>query len=40
MEVNYILQFIRKTFNDYENVIPLHNPVFIGNEKKIFNRMY
>lgn len=29
-----VISFIRKTFNESENFIPLHAPVFAGNEKK------
>ncbi len=34
MEYKKIVQFIRQTFKQPEGFIPLHAPVFIGNEKK------
>lgn len=32
--VNYLISFIRKTFSEPEEFIPLHDPRFIGNERK------
>ena len=34
LDFEKIVQFIRKLYNKSEGVIPLHEPVFIGNEKK------
>ena len=32
-----IIQFIRELYNEPEDIIPLHAPIFIGNEKKYLN---
>ena len=37
MTPNQIISFIRKTFNEPSEFIPLHDPRFIGNEKKYLN---
>ena len=34
-EFEKITQFIRELFNEPNNVIPLHSPIFNGNEKNI-----
>jgi aminotransferase in exopolysaccharide biosynthesis len=34
LPVNEIVQYIRKTFKQSEGFIPLHAPIFFGNEKK------
>jgi len=34
METNQLIQFVREKFNTPENFIPLHEPRFVGNDKK------
>lgn len=36
-DLKFIIDFIRSTFNEPEEFIPLHDPRFIGNEKKYLN---
>jgi len=37
MPFNEVVEFIRKTYKEPENFIPLHVPTFNGNEKKYLN---
>jgi hypothetical protein len=32
-----VVKFIRQLYNDFEGTIPLHAPIFLGNEKKYLN---
>ena len=36
--INKSVSFIRKIFNEPKDFIPLHVPIFIGNEKKYLNK--
>ena len=37
-EIKSIIDFIRSTFHEPHDFIPLHDPRFIGNEKKVPER--
>ena len=34
------IQFIKSLYPEYEDFVPLHAPVFLGNEKKYFSYYY
>jgi hypothetical protein len=38
-QLTKITNFIRSTFHEPEAFLPLHDPRFIGNEKKVIEKM-